>query len=75
MGNHSLIGIEKTLRQLYQQPASIEMVKNQHRAIFEAIRTHDPAAAQAAMRTHITFVCDFFASQGATLHLTGQPDR
>jgi DNA-binding FadR family transcriptional regulator len=34
--------------------AYLELIQEEHRRIFEAIRDHDPAAAREAMRRHLT---------------------
>jgi GntR family transcriptional regulator, hexuronate regulon transcriptional repressor len=38
--------------------ANIKPVVDEHTAILDALRAHDPAAARAAMRTHLTQVID-----------------
>jgi DNA-binding FadR family transcriptional regulator len=55
------VGIRENLLHLYQDPQNIEAILQQHRAIFEAIRRRDPEEAYNAMRSHITFVIDFFS--------------
>lgn len=56
-------GIKENLHHLYTEPDNIRIVLEQHRTILEAIRSHDPDAASAAMKQHITFVIDFFQSR------------
>ncbi len=52
-------GIRENLRQLWEDPANQSVIQQQHHAIFEAIKRHDPEGAYAAMRRHITFVLDY----------------
>jgi GntR family transcriptional repressor for pyruvate dehydrogenase complex len=54
------VGIKKSLTHLYESPASIAKILDQHRAIFESIREHDPDKAFLAMQNHIRFVQNFF---------------
>jgi GntR family transcriptional repressor for pyruvate dehydrogenase complex len=53
-------GIQENLHYLYEDPANLDVIGRQHTRIFQAIRDHDPEAAYAAMKQHITFVLDFF---------------
>lgn len=53
-------GIQENLSHLYTVPGNIEIIGRQHQAIFQAIKSHDPAAAYEAMQRHIQFVMDFF---------------
>ncbi|NLI80466.1 MAG: FadR family transcriptional regulator [Deltaproteobacteria bacterium] len=53
-------GIKENLELLYLQPRNIERVIQQHTDVFRAIRDHDPDGASDAMKSHITFVLDFF---------------
>jgi GntR family transcriptional repressor for pyruvate dehydrogenase complex len=53
-------GIKENLQHLYTDPANLDLVVEQHRAIVDAIRRHDPESAYHAMQRHITFVMDFF---------------
>ena len=55
------MGIRENLLHLYQVPENIETIIQQHKAIFDAIRRRDPEDAYNAMRSHITFVIDFFS--------------
>jgi len=57
-------GIKVNLEGLYQVPGNIEIILDQHRAIYQAIRQHDPESAYRAMKRHIDFVYDFFDGQG-----------
>ncbi len=54
------VGIKKNLTHLYESPANISKILDQHRAIFESIRRHDPEKAFRAMQAHIRYVQDFF---------------
>jgi GntR family transcriptional repressor for pyruvate dehydrogenase complex len=54
------IGIKENLRYLYEERTNIDQIFKQHVAIIQAIKNRDPEAAFAAMKTHITFVMDFF---------------
>lgn len=58
--------IRENLAQLYERPGNIESILQQHQAIFEAIRSHDPRQAFEAMQRHIDFVLDFLADLQAT---------
>lgn len=53
-------GIKENLADLYSEPGNLVAVLDQHTAILEAIRDHDPNAAYESMRRHIEFVLDFF---------------
>jgi GntR family transcriptional repressor for pyruvate dehydrogenase complex len=53
-------GIKENLHYLYEDPANLDMIGQQHTEIFTAIKDHDPEAAYAAMKRHITFVLYFF---------------
>ena len=57
-------GIKVNLEGLYKVPGNIDIILQQHKAIFEAIRSKDPQAAYQAMKRHIDFVYDFFEGQG-----------
>jgi GntR family transcriptional repressor for pyruvate dehydrogenase complex len=57
-------GIKVNLEGLYQVPANIETILEQHKVIFQAIQDHDPEAAFWAMKRHIDFVYQFFKGQG-----------
>jgi len=56
-------GIKVNLEGLYQVPGNIDTILNQHHAIFDAIRDHDPETAYRAMKRHIDFVYAFFKGQ------------
>jgi len=45
---------------LYQVPGTPQKVFKAHEAILKAVRTHDPAAAEAAMRAHLQEALDWF---------------
>jgi GntR family transcriptional repressor for pyruvate dehydrogenase complex len=53
-------GIKENLSYLYEDPANLNMIGQQHTEIFQAIKAHDPEAAYAAMKRHISFVLNFF---------------
>ena len=53
-------GIKVNLEGLYQIPANIKTIQEQHKVIFQAILDHDPEAAHRAMKRHIDFVYAFF---------------
>jgi GntR family transcriptional repressor for pyruvate dehydrogenase complex len=57
-------GIKANLEGLYKIPGNIDIILKQHRAIYQAIREHNPEAAYRAMKRHIDFVYDFFEGQG-----------
>jgi GntR family transcriptional repressor for pyruvate dehydrogenase complex len=57
-------GIKVNLEGLYKVPGNIDTILQQHKAIFEAIRSKDSQAAYQAMKRHIDFVYDFFEGQG-----------
>jgi GntR family transcriptional repressor for pyruvate dehydrogenase complex len=48
--------ISRNLEHLYARPQRWQQLQAQHRAIWQAIRQHQPAAAAAAARAHIEFV-------------------
>ena len=48
--------ISRNLEHLFERPRRWEKLQEQHRAIWQAIRTQNPAAANEAARTHIDFV-------------------
>jgi GntR family transcriptional regulator, transcriptional repressor for pyruvate dehydrogenase complex len=52
-------GIKENLTHLWEDPANLPVIQQQHTAIFEAIKRHDPEAAYEAMRRHIAFVLDY----------------
>lgn len=58
---HDLLhfGIEENLRHLWEDPANLPIIRQQHRRIFQAIKDHDPEAAYEAMKAHITFVLEY----------------
>jgi len=56
-------GIRENLAHLYEDIANIYAVLEQHSAVLEAIRAHDPTRAFRAMREHIGFVISFFAGR------------
>ncbi len=52
-------GIKENLTHLWEDPANLPLIHQQHTAVFEAIKRHDPKEAYEAMRTHIAFVLDY----------------
>jgi GntR family transcriptional regulator, transcriptional repressor for pyruvate dehydrogenase complex len=52
-------GIKENLKYLWEDPANLPIIHQQHTAVFEAIKDHDPEGAYAAMRRHIAFVLDY----------------
>jgi GntR family transcriptional repressor for pyruvate dehydrogenase complex len=52
-------GIKENLKALWEEPASLPIIRRQHQGIFEAIKNHDPEGAYQTMKEHITFVLDF----------------
>ena len=57
-------------------PPTWSMIGQQHTEIFQAIKDHDPEAAYAAMKRHITFVLNFFRErQGGDLMPEKPPRR
>jgi GntR family transcriptional repressor for pyruvate dehydrogenase complex len=53
-------GIKENLHYLYEDPANLIIIGQQHTEIFQGIKAHDPEAAYTAMKRHITFVLNFF---------------
>jgi GntR family transcriptional repressor for pyruvate dehydrogenase complex len=64
-------GIKENLHYLYEDPANLDMIGQQHTEIFRAIKEHDPEAAYAAMKRHITFVLNFFQERARSSILPG----
>lgn len=56
-------GIKVNLKGLYKVPSNIDTIIDQHKAIYQAIREHNPDTAHLAMKRHIEFVYDFFKNQ------------
>lgn len=54
------MSIRENLRHLRRDPANIQAILKQHRAIFLAIRDGDAEAAYMTMKNHIDFVIRFF---------------
>lgn len=57
-------GIKVNLEGLYEEPGNIDIILEQHKTIYQAIRKRNPEAAYRAMKLHIDFVYDFFEGQG-----------
>jgi GntR family transcriptional repressor for pyruvate dehydrogenase complex len=55
-------GIKENLYFLYDQPERIELIQEQHEAILAAIENHSPDDAHDAMKRHIRYVLEAFAS-------------
>ena len=53
-------GIQVNLESLYKVPGNIEIILDQHNAIYRAIRDHNTEIAFQKMKQHIDFVYDFF---------------
>ncbi len=64
-------GIKENLQYLYEDPANLDIIGKQHTEIFQAIKDHDPEAAYAAMKRHISFVLNFFKERQPQTHLMG----
>jgi GntR family transcriptional repressor for pyruvate dehydrogenase complex len=58
---HDLLhfGIEENLRHLWEDPANLPIIQQQHQRIVQAIKGRDPEGAYEAMKAHITFVLEF----------------
>ena len=58
---HDLLhfGIEENLRHLWEDPANLPIIQQQHRRIFQAIKDRDPEGAFNAMKLHIGFVLEY----------------
>ena len=54
------LGIEESLLHLYEESTQIEIIREHHDKIVQAIRNHDPDAAFSAMKRHISHVMAFF---------------
>lgn len=61
--DYLFISIRKNLAHLYEDPANIEKIVQQHTRIFHAVRDHDARRAFDAMKTHIEFVLEFFRNR------------
>lgn len=59
------VGIKENLARLYEDPANIQSVLQEHRNVFKAIAKHDPESALAAMKLHIRNVVIFFRDHAA----------
>jgi GntR family transcriptional repressor for pyruvate dehydrogenase complex len=59
-------GIKENLHYLYEDPANLDMIGQQHAEIFQAIKDHDSEAAYGAMKRHISFVLNFFRERQTT---------
>ena len=64
-------GIKENLHYLYEDPANLHMIGKQHTEIFQAIKDHDPEAAYAAMKRHISFVLNFVQERQTPTALLG----
>jgi GntR family transcriptional repressor for pyruvate dehydrogenase complex len=61
--DYLFISIRKNLAHLYEDPANIDKIVEQHTRIFHAVRDHDAPSAFDAMKTHIEFVLEFFRNR------------
>jgi len=61
--DYLFISIRKNLAHLYEDPANIDKIVEQHTRIFHAVRDHDSQRSYDAMQTHIEFVLDFFRNR------------
>jgi GntR family transcriptional regulator, transcriptional repressor for pyruvate dehydrogenase complex len=57
------VGIRENLLHLYEDPANIASILQQHKAILQAIRSGDAEAAYNTMQTHIDYVIRFFRNR------------
>lgn len=58
-------GVDTHLEALYRRPDDLAAILDQHRAIYRAIRDHDPEGAHLTMRQHIECVDAILARQAA----------
>lgn len=56
-------GIKENLKHLYEDPANIERIIEQHTEICDSIREHDTDKAYRSMNRHIEFVLNFFKNR------------
>ena len=63
--DYLFVGIKENLAHLYQDPANIEKIIQQHTEILQTIRDHNPQEAYNAMKRHIDFVLNFFKGRVA----------
>lgn len=61
--DYLFVGIKENLAYLYEEPANIEKIIEQHTTVFKAIQEHDPDRAFDTMRRHIDFVLTFFRTR------------
>jgi GntR family transcriptional regulator, transcriptional repressor for pyruvate dehydrogenase complex len=59
-------GIKENLHQLYENAENLKKVIEQHHAIVDGIRRHDPEAAYTGMKRHINFVLDYMRARRAS---------
>lgn len=57
------LGIEENLLHLYEDSTQIEIIRDHHVKIADAIRNHDPKMAFNAMKRHVSHVMDFFETR------------
>lgn len=57
------LGIEKSLLHLYEETTQIEIIREHHNKIVQAISNRDPEAAFNAMKHHIEHVMAFFETR------------
>jgi len=63
--DYLFVGIKENLAHLYQDPANIEKIIQQHTEILQTIRDHNAQEAYNAMKRHIDFVLNFFKGRVA----------
>jgi GntR family transcriptional repressor for pyruvate dehydrogenase complex len=66
-------GIKENLRYLWDDPRNLPIIQQQHTAIFEAIKHHDPEGAYLAMKQHITFVLEYVRECKPTTNMARVP--
>ena len=57
------VGIRENLLHLYEDPDNIVEILQQHKVIFQAIRSGDAEAAYKTMQNHINFVIRYFKNR------------
>jgi GntR family transcriptional regulator, transcriptional repressor for pyruvate dehydrogenase complex len=57
------VGIRENLLHLFENTDNIVAILQQHKAIFQAIRSGDAEAAYRTMQNHINYVIRFFRNR------------
>lgn len=57
------LGIRENLLHLYEEPDNVTQILQQHKAIFQAIRSGDAEAASQTMKNHVNYVIRFFRNR------------